>query len=244
MKKTTPLWLCALLTALPGLLDCGSDTEPSTGAPATTTGGSGGATGSGSSTGTNSTSSSTTGSSTGTTDTTGATSTGATTTSATTGAGGDMTTTAGSGGGTTSTGMTTGAGGSTGTGGAGTGGAGGARVDAGACPRTQPNQGAACTSMGEVCDYTGFACTCEAVGMTRDGGMRDGWNCVRVRADAGTVDASTCPRVAPANGTICTSVGEVCPYGRETCTCQMGMGGGMRDRWACTVGGRDAGGGG
>jgi hypothetical protein len=93
-----------------------------------------------------------------------------------------------------------------------------------------------------VCDYTGFACTCQAVGMTRDGGMRDGWNCVRVRPDAGTPDASACPRVAPGNGTNCATVGEVCPYGRETCTCEMGMGG--RDRWACTFGGRDAAGGG
>jgi hypothetical protein len=37
------------------------------------------------------------------------------------------------------------------------------------------------------------------------------------------------------------TVGESCTYGRETCTCTMGMGG--RDRWACGVGPRDGGGG-
>jgi hypothetical protein len=130
-----------------------------------------------------------------------------------------------------------------GSGNGGAGGRGGAGVDAGACPRMQPANGTACPALGEVCDYTGFACTCEVAGMTRDGGMRDGWNCVRVRMDAGTPtpDANACPRLAPGDGTICTSVGESCTYGRETCTCQMGMGG--RDRWACGIAPRDGGGG-
>jgi hypothetical protein len=146
------------------------------------------------------------------------------------------------------TSSTTGAGtGGAGGGGPGTGGAGGrGPIDAGACPRNQPNNGTACASMGEVCDYPGFACTCAPAGMTRDGGTRDGWMCVRVRPDAGgmgggAVDASACPRVAPGNGTICPSLGEVCPYARETCTCEMPMGGGMRDRWACRLNGRDGG---
>jgi hypothetical protein len=92
--------------------------------------------------------------------------------------------------------------------------------------------------MGEVCDYPGFACTCAPNGMTRDGGTRDGWMCVRVRPDAGggVVDANACPRVAPGNGTLCPTAGEVCPYARETCTCTMVMGGGMRDRWVCRAG--------
>jgi hypothetical protein len=247
MKKTTPLWLSALLTTLPGLLYCGGDTTDSgSGSPAATTG-SGGSSGSGTLTG-----SGTGGSS------TGQTGSGTTTASGTgTGAGGDMTTgagtgtatggSAGSGTGTGAGGTTTGAGGTGGTGGrGGTGGTGGtAGVDAGACPRAQPNQGAMCTSTGEVCDYTGFACTCQAIGPARDGGMaRDGWNCVRVRVDAGTgtPDASACPRVAPGNGTACTTVGESCPYGRETCTCQMGAGG--RDQWACGATPRDGGNGG
>jgi hypothetical protein len=67
--------------------------------------------------------------------------------------------------------------------------------------------------------------------MTRDGGMRDGWNCVRVR-DAGGDAANNCPRVPPMNRSLCPTVGEVCPYMLETCTCEMGVMGGA-DRWAC-----------
>jgi hypothetical protein len=47
--------------------------------------------------------------------------------------------------------------------------------------------------------------------------------------------------MAPANGSICMTAGEVCSYARETCTCQMPMGRGTQDRWACTFGGRDGG---
>jgi hypothetical protein len=133
---------------------------------------------------------------------------------------------------------TTGTGGPGGAGGVGTGG--GRPADAGACPRQMPNNGGNCAPAGDVCDYTGFACTCAPVGMTRDGGTRDGWMCVRVRPDAGApgggngADASACPRNAPANASRCTAVGEVCPYAIETCTCEM-AGGGMGDRWACAI---------
>jgi hypothetical protein len=70
----------------------------------------------------------------------------------------------------------------------------------------------------------------------REAGPLDVWQCLRVRPDAGTgADASACPRLPPLNGGICTSVGEVCDYGREACTCESGD---ARDRWSCT---RDAG---
>jgi hypothetical protein len=225
MKRTNPLWISALVVALPGLLYCGGSTDTGGGG----TGGSGQATGAG---GGLSTGSSTTGGFTTVTGTT-TTTTATTTTGMTTGAGGS----AGSGGGTT-TGPGAGGkggagvgGGGAGMGGANAGGRGGAPVDAGACPAMQPGQGTACPTLMEVCDYPGFACTCAPAGMTRDGGMRDGWNCVRVRADGGGVDASACPRVAPVNRTICPTLGEVCPYAMETCTCQMAGGG--ADRWAC-----------
>jgi hypothetical protein len=104
----------------------------------------------------------------------------------------------------------------------------------------QPANGTACPTLQEVCDYPGFACTCIVAGMTRDGGTRDGWNCVRVRADGGGADAANmCPANAPGNRTICPTVGEVCPYANETCTCTMGAMGGA-DRWTCV--GPDAGG--
>jgi hypothetical protein len=144
---------------------------------------------------------------------------------------------------------TTGAGGAGGPGGAGGAGPGaGGPADAGACPRQMPNNGANCTPAGDACNYTGFACTCGPVGMTRDGGTRDGWTCVRTRQDAGApgggnvADASACPRNAPANASRCATVGEVCPYGIETCTCEMAAGG-MGVRWACaiTINRRDAG---
>jgi hypothetical protein len=237
MKKTTPLWLSALLIA-PGLLYCGGDTTDSgSGATAATTGAGGSYTGSGGgSTGSGTTDVTTTGTGTGT-------NTGTGTGSGTGGAGtGTTTTTVGTGGsagGTTATTTTTtsGAGGGTTTGTGGMGGAGtGGRptVDAGACPRAQPANGMACTTAGEVCDYTGFSCSCDPMGVNREGGMRDGWNCVRVRPDAGagTPDASTCPRANPGTGTPCTSVGEVCPYGRQDCTCETNAG---RDRWVCAV---------
>ncbi len=221
MKRTNPLWISTLVVALPGLLYCGGSTDTGGGG----TGGSGQATGAG---GSLSTGSSTTGFTTATGTTTTTTTT--TTTGMTTGAGGS----AGSGGGSTTTGPGAGGKGGAGVGGAGMGGAmggrGGAPVDAGACPGMQPMQGAACTSLMEVCDYPGFACTCTVAGMTRDGGMRDGWNCVRVRADAGGVDANACPRLPPVNRTACPTAGEVCDYTMETCTCTMGGGG---DRWAC-----------
>jgi len=231
MKKT-PLGFIALLIAIPGVLYCGgSDTPAGTG-----TAGSGPATGAG---GRPSTGSSTTTFATG--------SGGQGQGPATTGAGGDLTTSgpggsAGAGGGATGPGAGgRAAGGAGGAGGVGGRGAGGAVVDAGACPRIEPVTGTACTSAMEVCDYAGppaVACTCEA-GMTRDGGMRDAWNCVRVRADAGAADASTCPRLPPGNRTVCPTVGEVCPYGAETCTCEMGVMGGA-DRWACGRTGADA----
>src|SRR5947208_8854414 len=225
MKRTNPLWISALVVALPGLLYCGGSTDTGGGG----TGGSGQATGAG---GGLSTGSSTTGFTTGTSTTTTST-TATTTTGMTTGAGGS----AGSGGaGTTTTGPGAGGkggagvgGGGAGMGGANAGGRGGVPVDSGACPGMQPAQGTACPTLMEVCDYPGFACTCAPAGMTRDGGMRDGWNCVRVRADGGGVDASACPRVAPVNRTVCPTLGEVCDYAMETCTCQMAGGG--ADRW-------------
>jgi len=144
--------------------------------------------------------------------------------------------------------MTGGAAGTTGgTSSGGRGGTGGTgSVDAGACPNNRPANGTGCATAGEVCDYTGFACTCGPAGMTRDGGIRDGWACVRVDGGGaggtggGTgADASACPRVAPGNGTRCMAAGEVCPYAFENCTCAMGAG--MVDRWACTFAGRDGG---
>jgi hypothetical protein len=104
----------------------------------------------------------------------------------------------------------------------------------------QPFNGSVCASVGEVCGYPGFACTCAR--MTRGGGARDGWMCVRVRPDAGgAVDAGGCPVLAPANGAICMPAGEICPYARQTCTCQMAMGRGMQVRWACILNARDGG---
>jgi len=159
--------------------------------------------------------------------------------------GGNTTTTVGTtgaGGGTTA-----GAGGGTGTGtGTTTGGVAGASVDAGNCPGMQPNNGAACANVGDVCDYAGVPCTCMQLFMGRDGGGRDGWICMGAPVDAADLDGSTCPVAPPANGTACTTVGDVCSYIFETCTCQMGGGGGggMRVRWACTFAGREAGGGG
>jgi hypothetical protein len=75
--------------------------------------------------------------------------------------------------------------------------------------------------------------------MTRDGGARTNWMCMR-----GAFDAGGCPAVPPMTGSMCMTAGQVCPYALETCTCQMAMGRGGRDRWACTVGGLDSGGGG
>jgi hypothetical protein len=74
----------------------------------------------------------------------------------------------------------------------------------------------------------------------RDGGMRDAWNCVRVRPDGGGADASTCPQNRPGNGSMCPTVGEVCPYAFQTCTCEMGAGG-NGDRWACVFNAGDSG---
>jgi hypothetical protein len=221
MKKTTPLGLITLFIAIPGVLYCGgSDSNPGG------TAGSGPATGAG-----------------------GHPSTGSSTTTFATGGGGPATTSGGGDNTTSGPGGSAGAGGATsgpgtggrggaGVGGAATGGAagmgganaggrGGAPVDAGTCPAMQPANGTACTSLMEVCDYPGFACTCAPGGMTRDGGMRDAWNCVRVRMDAGV---GMCPANPPMNRSMCPTVGEVCPYAMETCTCATVMG---VDRWAC-----------
>jgi hypothetical protein len=240
MKRILLLWVAACLAACLGLVDCGSSDIPTTVAlPPDSSGGAGGGTTVGGFT------------STGTTMT--GTTTGDTTTSGSTGAGGDVTSGVGTGpttsttGGTSGTGGTTGAGGSGGnntgaggTGGSGLGGAGGVGpVDAGTCPPMPPMNGSICANMGAVCGYPGMDCTCAPMGMARDGGARDAWRCVPARPDAGA-----CPPLAPANGTMCMTAGQVCSYARETCTCQMPMGRGMRDRWVCGVNASDAGGGG
>jgi hypothetical protein len=234
MKTATPFWYGALLVASTGLLYCGGSSTDST--PPGGNGGSGNTTGAG---GGSSGSNATTG------PTSGPTTSGPTTTGMMTSGGGNPT------GGAGAPMTTTGGAGMGGSGNGGRGGmGGGTAVDAGACPRLMPNNGGNCASSGEVCDYTGFACTCGPAGMTRDGGTRDGWTCVRVRPDGGAAgggmgggtgtDAGVCPRLAPNNGSRCTAAGEVCPYTIETCTCEM-AGGGMGTRWACAFNRRDAG---
>jgi hypothetical protein len=233
MKTATPFWYGALLVASTGLLYCGGSSTDST--PPGGSGGSGNTTGAG---GGSSGSNTTTG------PTSGPTTSGPATTGMMTSGGGNPTGGAGAP-------MTTGGAGMGGSGNGGRGGTGGGvATDAGACPQQMPNNGNNCTSSGEVCDYTGFACTCSPAGMTRDGGMRDAWMCVRVRPDGGAAgagmgggtgtDAGVCPRLPPNNGGRCMASGEVCPYGFETCTCEMGAG--MVDRWNCAFGGRDGGG--
>jgi hypothetical protein len=98
----------------------------------------------------------------------------------------------------------------------------------------QPVNGTTCTSGGEVCDYGAIMCTCAPAGMTRDGGMRDAWNCVRVQPDAGA-----CPQNPPNNGGFCAMVGQICNYPTEACRCQFGGGFGNQN-WVCLL---DAGGG-
>jgi len=95
----------------------------------------------------------------------------------------------------------------------------------GDCPAQRPPDSSACSTR-TTCRYPDGVCNCVRVD-GQDGGGRE-WNCF----DTVTRDGGTCPRMAPQDGDMCSTLGLRCPGANQgaNCSCVMAEGG---LQWRC-----------